>query len=73
MSEKLGFNGLTAKEWCILSKNVLNEDDLYNPVWDDLQNTPKRNRYALEHGATYPVSLAKRLIRMYTPNKEGGG
>ncbi len=26
------FNGLTSKEWTLLSKNVVNEDDLFNPV-----------------------------------------
>jgi excisionase family DNA binding protein len=29
---KIGFNGLTPTEWALLSKNVIVEDDLLNPV-----------------------------------------
>ena len=61
---KLGFNGLTPSEWALLSKNVVCEDDLLNPVWNDLSSP--RNKYQLEHGAVYPVKLAERLIRMYS-------
>lgn len=64
---KLGFNGLTPSEWALLSKNVICEDDLLNPVWNDLSSP--RNKYQLEHGAVYPVKLAERLIKMYS--KEG--
>lgn len=64
---KLGFNGLTPSEWALLSKNVIGEDDLLNPVWNDLSSP--RNKYQLEHGAVYPIKLAERLIKMYS--KEG--
>jgi len=61
---KLGFNGLTPSEWALLSKNVINEDEILNPVWNDLSSP--RNKYQLEHGAVYPVKLAERLIKMYS-------
>lgn len=51
------FNGLTAKEWASLSKNV----------WNDVSST--RGKKHLEHGATFPEKLINRLIRIYT--KEG--
>lgn len=51
---KTGFNGLTASEWAALSKNV----------WNDLSSP--RNKYQLEHGATFPLKLADRLIKMYS-------
>lgn len=51
------FNGLSAKEWASMSKNV----------WNDLSSP--RNKYQLEHGAVFPVKLAERLIKMYS--KEG--
>ena len=44
------FNGLTAKEWTLLSRNV----------WNDL-SSPRHERH-LEHGAVFPVKLAARLI-----------
>lgn len=62
--KKLGFNGLTPSEWALLSKNVVNEDEILNPVWNDLSSP--RNKYQLEHGAVYPVKLAERLIKMYS-------
>ena len=65
--KKLGFNDLTPREWALLSKNVITEDDLFNPVWNDLSSP--RNEYQKEHGAVFPVKLAERLIRMYS--KEG--
>ncbi|GHV27227.1 hypothetical protein FACS1894176_08920 [Bacteroidia bacterium] len=61
---KLGFNGLTPTEWALLSKNVVVEDDLLNPVWNDLSSP--RNKYQLEHGAVYPIKLCERLIKMYS-------
>lgn len=61
---KLGFNGLTASEWALLSKNVVVEEDILNPVWNDLSSP--RNKYQLEHGAVYPVKLCERLIKMYS-------
>lgn len=51
------FNGLTAKEWASLSKNV----------WNDVSSI--RARKHLEHGATFPEKLINRLIKIYT--KEG--
>ena len=61
---KLGFNGLTPSEWALLSKNVVVEEDLLNPVWNDLSSP--RNKYQLEHGAVYPIKLCERLIKMYS-------
>lgn len=51
------FNGLTPREWTLLSKNV----------WNDVSSA--RQKKHLEHGATFPEKLIDRLIRMYT--KEG--
>ena len=65
---KLGFNGLTPSEWALLSKNVITEDDILNPVWNDL--SLPRNQYQLEHGAIYPVKLCERLIKMYTKEED---
>jgi len=62
--KKIGFNGLTPTEWALLSKNVINEDELLNPVWNDLSSP--RNKYQLAHGAVYPLKLAERLIKMYS-------
>lgn len=64
MQRSKTFNGLTSKEWTLLSKNVVNEDDLFNPVWNDLSSP--RNEYQKEHGAVFPVKLAERLIMMYS-------
>jgi len=61
---KLGFNKLTPSEWALLSKNVIVEDDILNPVWNNLSSP--RNKYQLEHGAVYPVKLCERLIKMYS-------
>jgi len=65
---KLGFNGLTPAEWALLSKNVITEDDLLNPVWNDLSSP--RNKYQLEHGAVYPLKLCERLIKMYSTEND---
>lgn len=65
--KKVGFNDLTPSEWALLSKNVITEEDLFNPVWNDLSSP--RNEYQKEHGAVFPVKLAERLIKMYS--KEG--
>jgi DNA modification methylase len=61
---KLGFNNLTPSEWALLSKNVINENEILNPVWNNLSSP--RNKYQLEHGAVYPLKLAERLIKMYS-------
>lgn len=48
------FNGLTAREWTLLSRNV----------WNDV-SSPRQARH-LAHGAVFPVKLAERLIRIYS-------
>lgn len=48
------FNGLTAKEWTLLSKNV----------WNDVSSI--RSKKHLNHGATFPEKMINRLIKMYT-------
>lgn len=48
------FNGLTAKEWASLSKNV----------WNDVSSARKGKH--LQHGATFPEKLINRLITIYT-------
>ncbi len=48
------FNGLTAREWTLLSRNV----------WNDV-SSPRHDRH-LKHGAVFPVKLADRLIRIYS-------
>lgn len=48
------FNGLTAPEWTVLSRNV----------WDDVSSP--REAHHLEHGAVYPVKLVERLVTMYS-------
>ncbi len=65
---KLGFNGLTPSEWALLSKNVINEDEILNPVWNDLSSP--RNKYQLEHGAVYPLKLVERLVKMYSAESD---
>lgn len=65
---KLGFNRLTPSEWALLSKNVITEDDILNPVWNNLSSP--RNQYQLEHGAVYPVKLCERLIKMYSKEED---
>jgi DNA modification methylase len=56
MSGKVGFNGLTPKEWTKLSKSV----------WSAREVSSSREWYHLEHGATFSVALAERAINMYT-------
>ncbi len=65
---RLGYNGLTASEWALLSKNVVNEDDVFNEVWNNLSSP--RNKYQLEHGAVYPIKLAERLVKMYSAEND---
>ncbi len=48
------FNGLTAREWTLLSRNV----------WNDLSSP--RKQHHLVHGAVYPLKLADRVIRLYS-------
>lgn len=55
---KKSFNGLSAREWAALSKNV----------WNDVSSARKEKH--LEHGATFPEKLVNRLIRMYTKESE---
>lgn len=56
MSEKVGFNGLTPREWTLLSKSV----------WPAREVSSAREWYHLEHGATFSVALAERVIKIYT-------
>lgn len=48
------FNGLTAKEWASLSKNV----------WNDVSSARKGKH--LQHGATFPEKMINRIITIYT-------
>jgi DNA modification methylase len=48
------FNGLSAKEWASMSRNV----------WDDV-SSPRQKKH-IDHGATFPEKLASRLITMYS-------
>lgn len=50
----IGFNGLSPREWALLSKNV----------WNDLSSP--RNKHQIEHGAVFPLKLAARLITIYS-------
>ncbi len=53
--EKLkSFNDLTPKEWASLSKSV----------WNDVSSP--REWYHVEHGATFSVALAERVIKIYS-------
>lgn len=48
------FNGLTASEWTVLSRNV----------WHDLSSP--REAHQLEHGAVFPIKLATRIVSIYS-------
>ncbi len=50
-----GFNGLIPKECTLLSGSVFNSKDV----------SSARNDFHKEHGATYPLALAERAIKMY--------
>lgn len=50
------FNGLSPKEWTLLSKSV----------WPAKEVSSMRSIHHIEHGATFPTALAERAIRMYT-------
>lgn len=50
----LGFNGMTPREWTMLSKNI----------WDDLSSP--RNKRHIEHGAVYPMKLAERMVSLFS-------
>jgi len=56
VSKHVGFNGLTPKEWARLSKSV----------WPAREISSPREWYHLEHGATFPVALAERVIKIYS-------
>jgi DNA modification methylase len=51
---KIAFNGLSTRNWTILSRNV----------WNDVSSP--RDPHHLEHGAVFPVKLASRLISLYS-------
>jgi len=53
---KASFNGLSPREWALHSKSV----------WTAREVSSAREEYHLNHGATFPVALAARAIRMYT-------
>lgn len=55
LNENNSFNGLMPVEWAKLSKSV----------WGDIV-TPKREWFQLEHGVTYPINLAERVIKFYS-------
>lgn len=52
------FNGLTAREWTILSRSV----------WNDVSSQRKKEH--LNHGATFPEKLAERVISMYSKERD---
>lgn len=52
--KKKTFNGLTAREWTMLSRNV----------WRDL-GSPRKKEFVF-HGATFPPKLCDRVIKMYS-------
>ena len=54
--QKKSFNDLTPKEWTLLSKSV----------WPAREVSSIRESHHLEHGATFPVALAERTIKMYS-------
>jgi|TARA_B100000809_G_C15099432_1_gene516314 DNA modification methylase len=58
MGGKPGFNGLVPREWTLLSGSVFSSRDV----------SSARNEFQKEHGATYPVALAERAIKMYSGN-----
>lgn len=50
----VGFNGMSPREWTMLSKNI----------WDDLSSP--RNKRHIEHGAVYPMKLAERMVSLFS-------
>jgi DNA modification methylase len=54
--EHFGFNGLSAKEWAMLSRSV----------WSAKEVSSTRRDYHLEHGATFSEALASRIIKIYS-------
>jgi len=52
--KKRAFNWLLPKDWTKLSRNV----------WNDVSSP--REKYHLEHGATFSKKLAKRVIKIYS-------
>lgn len=53
-----GFNGLTPRDWAALSRNVIRNV------------SPAREEYRRRHGATFPLPLAERFIRLYTAERD---
>jgi len=60
MKKEVGFNGLSPKEWAQLSKSV----------WPAREVSSPREWYHLEHGATFSVALAERVIKIYTKSED---
>ena len=54
------FNKLTPKDWTKLSKSV----------WPAREVSSQREKHHLLHGATFPVALAERAIRMYSKKND---
>ncbi len=52
------FNGLSAKEWAMLSRSV----------WNDVSSARKEKH--ISHGATFPQKLAERVIEMYSKEND---
>ena len=55
MAGKPGFNGLSTRDWTLRSASVFTSKEVSSP----------RNEFHIEHGATYPLALAERVIGMY--------
>ena len=59
LKAKTSFNELSAKEWVKNSSNVWNYSE-----------SSTRNKYSKEHGATFSISLAKKLILIYSKKND---
>jgi len=61
MSKKIGFQGLSGKEWAKMSRSVITKKDIGYGARTKLQKL---------HGATFPIELAEYFIKIYCP-KDG--
>lgn len=59
-SVKKSFNGLSPREWTLLSRSV----------WSSREVSSPRALHHLEHGATFSVALAERAIRIYSSESD---
>ncbi len=55
MAGKPGFNGLSTRDWTLLSASVFSSREV----------SSARNEFHKEHGATFPLALAERAISLY--------